>query len=104
MVWAAGMLGVVAMAFYLPEMIGAFGEDASDAPAWLPLAFVVQYGVLVALFSALGAAVATRLGLHAPVAEAIASGRPAGPRFALRSCPGSSGACSGRHSSRWPVS
>ena len=87
-VWAAGMLGVVAMAFYLPEMIEAFGEDAPDAPAWLPLVFVVQYGLLVALFSAIGAAVSTRLGLHSPVAEAVASGSPVGPSLRPQVVPG----------------
>lgn len=87
-VWAAGMLGVVAMAFFLPDMARAFGEDPSDVPAWFPLAFVAQYGLLVALFSALGAAVSRKLGLRSPVAEAIASGRPVGPALRPQVVPG----------------
>ena len=87
-VWAAGMLGVVAMAFYLPDMLRAFGEDQVAPPAWLPIAFVVQYGLFVALFSAIGAAVARTLGLRAPVAEAIASGGRIGPALRPQVVPG----------------
>ena len=82
------MLGVIAMAFYLPDMLRAFGEDPSAAPAWLPLVFIVQYGLLVALFSAIGAAVAQKLDLRAPVAEAIASGSPVGPALRPQVLPG----------------
>lgn len=87
-VWAAAMTGVVAMAVYLPDMVRAFGDGPADLPAWLPLLVAAQNGVLVALLAAVGAGLAWRLGLHAPVAEALVSGRPVGPALRPQVAPG----------------
>lgn len=91
--WAAGMLGAVAMAAYLPSLLAAFGDDMPALPSWLPAA--VQSGVLVAVCAALGATLAPRLGLRAPVAEAVASRCPVGPALRPQLLPGLAGAAFG---------
>ena len=94
-VWAAGMLGVVASVVYLPDLFAAFGQDPSEFPLWLPAVAVLQSSLLLALAAAAGAALAPKVGLHAPIAEALASSRPAGPAVRSQLLPGLAGAAFG---------
>lgn len=94
-VWAAGMLGAVAMAAYLPSLLAAFGDGLPALPSWLPVAAAAQSSVLVAVCAALGAALAPALDLHAPVAEAVASRRPVSPALRPQLLPGLAGAVFG---------
>lgn len=94
-VWILGMIGVVAMAVYLPEMIASFGQDPSEAPSWLPLVFTAQYGILVAICAASGARFAGRLDLHAPMVEAALSGGDTGDAARRQLVPGVLGGVAG---------
>jgi hypothetical protein len=89
------MLGVVASAIYLPDLVAAFGGDPSELPPWFPAVAVLQSSLMLALAAAAGAVLAPTLGLRAPVAEAVASSRPAGPAFRSQLLPGLAGAVFG---------
>lgn len=82
------MIGVVAMALYLPEMMASFGADPAEAPAWLPLVFIIQYGVLVGICAGAGARLAPRVGLHAPAFEAVLTGADVGGAMRPQWVPG----------------
>ena len=89
------MLGAVAAAVSLPDMVAMLGDDPSSLPAWLPVVVAAQSGVMVAVAAAAGAFLASKVGLHAPVAEAAASGRPVGPALRPQLLPGLAGAVFG---------
>lgn len=76
------------MAFEVPALAASFGDDLSDLPAWLPVAVAAQSLVLTAVAAGIGAALAHRVGLHAPLAEAAAGRRPLGPALRPQVAPG----------------
>lgn len=94
-VWALGMIGVIASAVYLPDLVTAFGDDPAELPWWLPFAAALQGSILLALAAAAGAGLAPKVGLHAPIVEAFASGRPAGVALRPQLLPGFVGAALG---------
>lgn len=90
-VGGAALVGVVALAAYVPELAAALGEDPGDLPGWLPVAAAIQPAVLVALAAVAGAALAPKVGLHAPVAEAAVTGRSAVAALQPQVVPGIAG-------------
>ena len=79
--WAAGMLGVASFLFVdLSALIAAMpvppGEPPVElpAPALLKLVSIIQPAVITTLAVAVGVWLSTRVGLHAPAAEAAANG------------------------------
>lgn len=88
LLWAAGMLGVVAITTtFLPQLL----QDVEDlpAPVWvLSLASLAQSGCLLALAVWAGVALGPAVGLGAPAFEAAASGRPVVPSLVPQLIPG----------------
>lgn len=88
LLWAAGMLGVVAITTtFLPRLL----RDLEDlpAPVWvLSLASLAQSSCLLALATWAGVALAPAVGLQAPAFEALARGRPVVPALVPQWLPG----------------
>ena len=78
LLWAAGMLGVVAITItLLPEVLAGV---PLPMPLWLiSLLSAAQGAVFVALAVWAGVALAPAVGLHAPVLSAAISQRPLAP-------------------------
>jgi hypothetical protein len=75
LIWLTGMLGAVSVAVLMLPRIGM--EVTLPAPLWLiTLASVLQSGLLVALATWAGVALAPKVGLRAPLFEAAAMRRP----------------------------
>jgi hypothetical protein len=87
LLWAAGMLGVVAItATVLPQLPR---EIALPAPLWaISLASLAQSAVLLALAVWAGVAFAPAVSLRAPVFEAAATGRALAPALRPQLIPG----------------
>jgi membrane protease YdiL (CAAX protease family) len=93
--WFAGMAGVVAtVILLLPVLISSHPRPTPMRfPIWVvSLAALVQSGVLLAIFVWIGVALAPKLGLCAPVFEALATGRPWGAALRPELLPGLIGA------------
>src|ERR1017187_3636222 len=84
-IWIAGMIGVLAVMFImLPVLISQHPPRSPlRVPVWVAsLAASAQAAVLLALFVWCGAVLASRVGLRAPVFEALVPGQILGSRAA----------------------
>ena len=89
--WIAGMIGVLAVMFImLPVLISQHPPRSPlRVPVWVAsLAASAQAGVLLALFVWCGAVFASRVGLRAPVFEALVTGRSLGAALRPQLLPG----------------
>lgn len=90
-IWIAGMVGVVvAMVVYLPALLA---QHPPHHAMKLPMGMVIlisclQTALFLAGFVWCGAALAARVGLHAPAFEALVYGRPVGAALAPQLLPG----------------
>jgi membrane protease YdiL (CAAX protease family) len=90
-IWIAGMIGVLAVMFImLPVLISQHPPRSPlRVPVWVAsLAASAQAGVLLALFVWCGAVFASRVGLRAPVFEALVTGRSLGAALRPQLLPG----------------
>ncbi len=87
LLWVAGMLGVVVITVtVLPQMLR---EVTLPAPLWLiSLASLAQSALLVALAVWAGVALASKVGLRAPIFEAAVTARPIAPPLRPQLLPG----------------
>lgn len=87
--WAAGMIGSVAMtAMVLPQLLAQV-EAPLPAPLWvLSLAGGAQSAVLLALAAWAGVRLAPSVDLRAPAFEAAVAGRPVAPALRAQLVPG----------------
>lgn len=88
--WIAGMIGVLAAAFIMvPALIRQRHHGPLRTPLWfLSVVQGVQAGLLLALFAWGGAVLSPRVGLHAPVFEALVEGRSWAAPLARQLIPG----------------
>jgi hypothetical protein len=98
--WAAGVAG--ALSFWLVDLSalvglipGAAEAEVPFSPLMLKVVSVVQPSVLLALAVLGGVLLAPKVGLHAPVAEALVHGRPIGSALRLQILPGLIGGLAG---------
>ena len=92
-IWIAGMIGVLAVTFImLPVLISQHPPRSPlRVPVWVAsLAVSAQAAVLLALFVWCGAVFASRVGLRAPVFEALVTGRSLGAALRPQLLPASS--------------
>jgi len=90
-IWIAGMIGVLAVTFImLPVLISQHPPRSPlRVPVWVAsLAASAQAAVLLALFVWCGAVFASRVGLRAPVFEALVTGRSLGAALRPQLLPG----------------
>jgi hypothetical protein len=87
LLWLGGMLGAVVLTvLILPDLLAG---EALPVPLWaLTLASVAQSGVLLALGTWTGVALARKVGLHAPAFEAAAASQPVAPALRPQLAPG----------------
>ena len=89
--WIAGMVGVlVMMVVFMPTFLA---QHPPHHPTKPPMGMIitlscVQTGLFLAGFVWCGAALAARVGLHAPAFEAFAAGRPIGAALLPQLLPG----------------
>ena len=89
--WIAGMIGVLAVTFImLPVLISQHPPRSPlRVPVWVAsLAVSAEAAVLLALFVWCGAVFASRVGLRAPVFEALVTGRSLGAALRPQLLPG----------------
>lgn len=86
MMWLAGFAGVVVIAVgVVPALVAG---KPLPLPVWaVSLVAAVQSGVLLALAVWSGLSLAPRVGLRAPLFEAIATAMPPGRRCVRNGCP-----------------
>jgi membrane protease YdiL (CAAX protease family) len=89
-IWIVGMIGVLAMTFVmLPVLISQHPQRAPRVPVWVALvAASAQGGVFLALFVWGGAVFSPRVGLRAPVFEALIAGHSLGAALLPQLLPG----------------
>lgn len=87
--WVAGMTGVIALSLtVLPQLLAL---SPTPAPVGLAVtASIVQSGVLLALAVWAGVALSGKLGLGAPVLEAVLARSPCWPQFKVQLVPAAS--------------
>lgn len=87
--WLAGMAGVIVMTVTALPLLLREMPVPLPAPLWvLSLASLAQSALLVALVVWAGVAFAKKVGLHAPVFESVAAGRPVAPALRPQLLPG----------------
>lgn len=88
--WFLGMLGVIPLVLLLPSLLP---PDKLTLPLWLlSLAQFLQSGILVAGCVLIGVKLASKVNLHAPGLENLASNRSFFSTFQPQVCPGLIGA------------
>ena len=90
-IWIAGMIGVLAVMFIMLAVLISQHPPHSPlrVPVWVAsLAASAQAAVLLALFVWCGAVFASRVGLRAPVFEALVTGRSLGAALRPQLLPG----------------
>ena len=90
--WFGGMVGAASFLPVLPQLLAVLGGEKPPIPIYAIQAIsFVQTGVFIALAVTLGVFLAQRVGLSAPVVEALVSGRRASIALRPQILPGIAG-------------